>query len=190
MNKHKEEIGVLSQSRSTKVFMVALISIGIGAVVLKVLGNNPPPAGAFSLSEYYHLVPIEKVISSNIARSSSSWECIEVGYSGTNTDDIDQRSSLSSSVNYDALNYHFIVWNGLTGGDGQIQPTLKWQKQRPITPARTQYGSEQTIHICVITDSKITRPPDSQIKRTAALVDALSRKFNIQSASIHYPDNW
>ncbi|MHC4123229.1 MAG: hypothetical protein ACYSSI_06615 [Planctomycetota bacterium] len=170
--------------------MAALISIGIGAVVLNVLGNNPPPAGAFSLSEYYHLTPIEKVISSNIARPGSNWECIKVGYSGTNTDDIDQRPSLSTSVNYDALNYHFIVCNGVIGGDGQIQPTPKWQKQRPIKPARTRYAGQQIIRICIITDCKITCPTEFQIKRTAELVDALSRRFDIQSASIHYPYNW
>ena len=51
-----------SQSRRTKVFAAALISIGIGAVILKFLGSNPPPAAAFSLSEYWHLRPVEKMI--------------------------------------------------------------------------------------------------------------------------------
>ena len=181
---------MLSQSRRTKVLAAAMISIGIGAVVLKVLGNNPPPAGAFSLSEYYHLVPIEKVISSNIARSSSSWECIEVGYSGTKAGNIAQLASLSGLTSSENLNYHFVICNGLGGSDGQIQATEKWQRQWSSILDRSWYGTGQTIRICIIADGKTAFVTDLQIKRTAVLVDALSRKFNIQSASIHYPDNW
>jgi len=176
--------------RSTKVFAAALISIGIGAVVLKTLGSNPPLAGAFSLSEYYHLAPIEKVISSNVARTSRHWDCIEIGYSGTKAGNIKQLASLNGLVNPEDINCHFVICNGLGAGDGQIQPTGKWQRQWSITPARTMYGSEQTIHICVIADSKITHPTDFQIKRTEALVETLSRRFDIQPASIYYPDNW
>ena len=181
---------MLSESRSTKVFTAALISIGIGAVALKIMGSSPPPAGAFSLSEYYHLFPIEKAVSSNIAQTSSSWECIEIDYSGANADDAEQGPSLSSLVNYEPLSYHFIVWNGDIGEDGQIEVTQEWQEQRPIAPTRPVYGSEQTIQICVITDGKLVLPTNSQIKRTEALVEVLSRRFNIQAASICYPDNW
>ena len=190
MNKQKGEIGVLSQSRSTKVFAVALISIGIGAVVLKVLGNNPPPAGAFSLSEYYHLVPIEKVIFSNIARSSSIWDSIEISYSSTEPIGIDKQYSRSGPFNYDVLSYHFFVWNGSIGADGQIQSTEKWHKQLLITPDQTWHGGEQTIRIAVISNGKITYPTDFQRKKAEALAAALSRKFHIQSASIYYPGNW
>ena len=179
-----------SKPRRTKVFLAALISIGIAAVILKALGGNPPLAGAFSLSDYYCLVPIEKVISSNIVGPSGRWACIDISYSGTSTGDTDQSSSLSSLVNDDVLNYHFIVCNGLIGGDGQIQPTWKWQRQKSAIPARTTYGSEQTIYIRVITRGKIPSPTDFQIRRTEALVEALVRRFDIQSGSIYYPDNW
>lgn len=180
---------MLSQSRSTKVFAAALISIAIGAVLLKTLSNNPPPAGAFSLSEYYHLAPIEKAISSNIVQPGRRWNRIEISYSSAKPIGIDNRFSRSGLLNYDVLNYHFIVWNGLIGGDGQIESTEKWQRQLSIMPGRTWYGSEQTIHIGVITDGKIAYPTNFQIKRTETLVEALSRRFDIQSASIYYPDN-
>ena len=181
---------MLSQSRSTRVFMSALISRGIGAVVLNILDNTPSPVGAFSLSEYYHLVPVEKLIPFDIPRSGGNWEYIEIDYIAADTDIIGQRYAVGSSADYDPFNYHFIVWNGDIGRDGQIQPAPKWQKQEPSAPTLTRYAGEQTIHICVITDATITRPSDFQIKRTVALVDALSKRFDIQSASIHYPDNW
>ncbi len=175
----------MSQSRRTKVFVAALISIGIGSAILKFLGNNPPPAGAFSLSEYCHLAPIEKVISPNSARTSRHWNSIEISYSSTRPIGIDKQRSRSNSFNYDVLNYHFFVWNGLIGTDGQIQSTEKWQKQLPITPGQTWQGSEQTIQIGIIVNGKINRPTDFQIKRTEALVDALSKRFDIQPESIY-----
>ena len=176
--------------RDTKVFAAALISIGIGAIALNIIGNSPPPAGAFSLSEYYHLAPIEKVISSNIAQADGHWNRIEISYSSTEPIGLDKWSSRSASVNYDVFNCHFIVWNGLIGGDGQIQSTEKWQKQLSAAPGQTWYCSEQTIRIGVIANSKTAYPTDFQIKKTEALVETLSRMFDIRSASIYYPDMW
>ncbi len=178
------------RDRNTKVFVAALISIGIGAVVLKTLGSNPPPAGAFSLSEYYHLVPIEKVISPNAAQTSRNWDCIEISYSGTKAGNIKQLTSLNGLVNPEDINCHFVICNGLGAGDGQIQPTEKWQRQWLIAPVRTRHGSEQTIHIRVIADNKSAYLTDFQIKRLEMLVEVLSRTFGIQPASIYYPDNW
>ena len=181
---------MLFQSRSTKVFVAALISIGIGAILLKTLGNTPPLAGAFSLSEYYHLAPVEEVISSDVTRTRRRWNCIKIRYSGTKAGNIKQLASLNGMVNPEDINCHFVICNGLGDGDGQIQPTEKWQRQWAIASDLTSYGSEQTIHICVIADNKIARPTNFQIKRTEALVEELSRKFDIQSALIYYPDNW
>jgi len=180
----------LAHDRSTKVFAAALISIGIGTVVLKTLGSNPLEAGAFSLSEYYHLGPIEKIISSNIAQTSRHWNSIEISYTNAKLIVINEQSSRSDLVNHDVLNYHFIVWNGLIGGDGQIQSTEKWQRQLSTTPGGTWHGSEQTIHIGVIVDGKITHATNFQIKRAEMLVTVLSRRLGIQPASIYYPDNW
>jgi len=178
------------QTRSAKVLAAALISVIIMAVILKTLGNNPISAGAFSLSDYYRLEPIEKVISSRAAQTSSRWNRIEIYYSSTKAGNIEQLASLNGLAGPDNLNCHFVVCNGLGGGDGQIQPTEKWQKQWSIIPGRTWHGSSQTIRICIVADCETACLTDYQIKRTEALVEGLSRKFNIQSASIYYPDNW
>ena len=178
------------QDRSTKVFAAALISMAIGTVVLKTLGSSPIEAGAFSLSEYYHLGPIEKVISSNTAPTSRHWNSIEISYTNTKLIVIDEQSSRSDLVDHDVLNYHFIVWNGLIGGDGQIRSTEKWQRQLSTTPGGTWHGNEQTIHIGVMVDGKTTHATDFQIKRAEMLAKMLSRRLGIKPASIYYPDNW
>lgn len=178
------------QTRNTKVFAAALISITIMVVILKILGSNPISAGAFSLSDYYRLDPIEKVISSRAIQSDSCWDRIEIYYSGTKASDIEQLASLNGLADPENINCHFVICNGLGGGDGQIQPTERWQRQWSIIPGRTWYGSEQTIRICVIADGRTDRPTDFQIKRVEALVEALARKFDIKAESILYPSDW
>ncbi len=176
-------------SREAKIFAALLISMTTGAIALMVLGNNPPPAGAFCLSRYYHLDPVEKAISSRVAQLPSRWNSIEIYYSATKAGNVEQLVSLSGLACPEDINCHFVVCNGLGGSDGQIQPTEKWQRQWSIIPDRTWHGSRQTIRICIIADGKTARPTDFQIKRTEALVEALRRKFNIQPEHIYYPND-
>ncbi|MHC4114541.1 MAG: hypothetical protein ACYSSL_04380 [Planctomycetota bacterium] len=181
---------MLFQYRNTKVLVAALISIGIGAVVLKTLDSNPLPAGAFSLSEYYHLAPVEKVIPSDTYQTNLHWSCIEISYINTKATVDNKQYSRSDLFNRNIVNYHFIVWNSFVGGNGQIQSPAKWQSQSPTIPGQTWFDNEQVIYIGVVIDGKINRPTDFQIKRTEALVEALSIRFDIPSESIYYPDNW
>ena len=179
-----------AQSREAKVFAALLVSMTTVAIVLMALGNNPPSAGAFSLSIYCRLDPVEKAISSRAAQSPGRWNCIEIYYSGTKAGNIEQLASLNGLASPTDINCHFCLCNGLGGGDGQIQSTEKWQRQWSITSDRTWYGSARTIRICVIADGKTTRPTDFQRKRTEALVEGLCKKFDIAPQSIYYPDDW
>jgi len=181
---------VFSQSRSTKVFAAALISISVGAAILKILGNNPPPAGAFSLSEYNHLGQFEKLIFANIEQSTGKWNHIDISYDYTKSIGTARRSSPNDPINYDYIHYHFIVWDGFIGVDGQIQATNKWQRQTSAIPGSQQNINQQTIRIGVIVDKNVAFPTNLQIKKTEALVEALSRRFDINPVMISYPDNW
>ncbi len=181
---------MLPQVRSEKVFVSALISLTIGAVIFSALGHKPLSAGAFSLSKYYRLEPIERVISSDIVQPDSRWDRIRISYNGTKAGDIDKVPSPRTLIHYDDVNYHFIICNGLIGEDGQIQPTRKWRRQMSITPARNGSHTERTIRICLLDNTKTLHPTELQNARMKALVEALSRKFNIRLESIFYPDNW
>ncbi len=175
--------------RKAKIFAALLVSMIVGTIILMSLGNNPPLAGAFCLSSYYHLQPIEKIIVSRVERSPYRWNRIEVYYSGTKAGNIKQLASLNGLTNPDDINCHFVICNGFGAADGQIQPTEKWQEQLSITPQRYQgsSSSSQTVRICIISDGKTTLPTDFQIKRGDALVEGLCRKFNIPPTSIYYP---
>jgi len=179
-----------NQPRAAKVLAVLLVSMTVGAVVLMALDNTPPSAGPFCLSSYYRLGSIEKTILSQAAQSPNRWNCIEIYYSSTKAGNIEQLASLNGLASPEDINCHFCVCNGLGGGNGQIQPTEKWQRQWSIIPSQTWYGTGQTIRICVIADNKTIRPTDFQIKRVQILVEELCRKFNIQLESIYYPSDW
>lgn len=176
------------QLREAKVFAALLVSMTTGIIVLMALGNNPPTAGAFCLSSYYCLDPVEKSISSRAVQSPNRWNCIEIYYSNTKAGNVEQLASLNGLTSPEDINCHFVICNGLGGNDGQIQSTENWQRQWSIIPGRTWYGSDQTIRICIIADGKTTTPTNFQIKRVEELVEELSRRFDIQPQHIYYPN--
>ena len=179
-----------NQPRVAKVLAALLISMTAGAIVLMALGNNPPSAGPFALSNYYRLDPVKEAVFSRAAQRPGRWNRIEIYYSDTRAGNIEQLAVLSGLAGPEDINCHFVICNGLGAGDGQILPTEKWQRQWSIIPGQTWYGSGQTIRICIIADSRTARPTDFQIKRTEALVEGLYRKFDIQAKSIYYPNDW
>ncbi|HPS55381.1 MAG TPA: N-acetylmuramoyl-L-alanine amidase [Sedimentisphaerales bacterium] len=173
-----------NQPRVAKVLAALLVSMTAGAIVLMALGNNAPSAGPFCLSSYYHLNSIEQVITSKQYQSPQRWNNIKVCYSGTGGGSIEQLASLNNQKVED-LNCHFVIFNGSGGIDGEILATEKWQRQWAAVP-----GSEQTILVCVVADGMKVMPTELQIRRTEALLEDLSRKFNITPISIIFPKNW
>jgi hypothetical protein len=179
-----------AQPRVAKVLAALLVSMTVGAIVLMALSGKPPSAGPFSLSSYIGLDPVKEAVRSQAKQQANRWEGVEVYYSGTKTGNIEQLASLSGLAGAEDLNCHFVVCNGLGGGNGQIMSTEKWQNQWSAIPGRNWHGNGRTIRICVVADGANTRPTEYQIKRAYALVDRLCRSFVIQPKSIRYPDNW
>ncbi len=179
-----------NQARVVKVLAALLVSMTMGAIALMALGTNPPSAGPFSLAIYCSLDPVERTVSSRAAQTSGRWNCIEIYYSGTKGGNLKQLAHLNGLPGTDDINCHFVICNGNGSGNGQILTTERWQKQWPVVQTRTWYGTAQTIRVCIIADSKTTRPTDFQTKRVEALTDALCRKFDIRPESVYYPGLW
>ena len=192
-----------AQPRQTKVLVALLASIVLCTIILNVLGHNPPSAGAFCLSQYYRLVPVEKLVRSREVQRPRYFKWIEIYYSendsgnrvvsGSDTQ-FEQSGSLSSVSDQENIDCHFIIYNGLSGQDGQIKPTEKWNRQLPANrPAennkRRARKNEQTIYIAIITNGQNPQFTNFQIKRAEVLAEELCREFNIQPESILYPNN-
>ena len=193
-----------AQSRQTKVLVALLVSILLCTMILNVLGHNPPSAGAFCLSQYYNLVPIEKLVRSECVQPLGDWKWIEiyysecgvVGRSASGSDiQVEQSGSSGSVAGQEDIDCHFIIYNGRNGLDGTIESTEKWKRQlpvkrRPDNNIRRARQYEQTIYICIIMDGQSVQPTNFQIKRLHALVDELCRQLSIKSESVLYPNNW
>ena len=193
-----------AQSRQTKVLVTLLVSIIVCTIILNMLGHNPPSAGAFCLSQYYRLAPVEELVGSRDVQRLGYWIGIEIYFSeykannrvvsGSNCR-IEKSDSLSSISSQEGNSCHFIIHNGFTGHDGQIEPTVKWNQQLPAdrSAENIRHQNEhnvQTIYICVAMNGQSAQPTNLQIKRAQVLIDNLCKEFNIDSESVIYPNSW
>ena len=180
-----------NQSRVSKVLISLMASMTIGALVLMALDNHSLSGGPFSLASYTNLNPIEQVALTVKPADPANWSRIEISYSRTAAGNIDRLAKSNGLTSSADLNFHFVICNGQGETDGRIQATEKWRRQRPCLPGGNWYGTgRRTIRLCVIADGLKTLPTDCQVKRTAALAEALARKFDIPSQKILYPANW
>lgn len=178
------------QSREAKVFTALLVSMGTCGLLMMVLGNNPPSAGAFCLENFCELGPVQNVTVSRAAQHVGRWDRIEICYSGTRAGNVKQLASLNGLASAAQVNCHFVVCNGLGGGDGQIQTTDRWQRQWAVIPAGNSLHSEKTIRIVVISDGRQSPATDYQRKRVEQLVEDLRATFDITRQCVRYPQDW
>lgn len=192
------------QSRQTTVLVALLVSIITGALVLNALGYNPPSAGAFCLSRYYRLAPVEKSVICEAAQYRGRWRRVEIFCSqavdgardrSIGDDRAVQTDSSSGVPGGEYVNCHFVIYNQRSGRDGCIEATEYWKKQWSVNRQSDEgvqpaLGDALTVFICLVTDDKTNRPTDFQVKRAEALVEELCRRFSIWPESVHYPDTW
>jgi len=189
------------QSRQTKVLVALLVSIITGALILNALGYNPPSAGAFCLSRYYRLAPVEKAVVCEAAQDRGRWRRIEIFCRGGSVEEQTRGAAPTGAEPAElpdgaaGSNCHFVIYNGRTGYDGQIEATEYWKRQWSVNRQANKdmqpaLADALTIFVCLATDSQTDLATDFQIKRAEALVEELCRRFNIWPESIHYPDAW
>lgn len=171
-----------SQPRVAKVLAVLLVSMTTGAIVLMVLSHNPPSAGPFCLSAYYRLSSVDRAMRSQACQSPDRWDSIEIFFSGTQGGGLSQLADDPA-----AANCHFLICNGTSAGDGEIQTTEKWRKQWSIRPSQTWQGSQRSIRVGLVGDGVSVLPTDYQLKRLELLLEALCRKFSIPANAVYLP---
>lgn len=172
-----------SQNRTVAVLFTLLAAMTGGALVLMALDNYAPSAGAYSLSSYLRLDPVEEVVNDTLQTETTQWAGIEVFYSQTRGGNAQELPLLTSLAGGKATEFHFVVCNGNGAENGSIQTSAQW-KQQAVS------GQNGVIRICVIGDEKTNSASSSQIQRTNTLVESLSRSYNITPRQIHYPGNW
>jgi len=176
-----------NQPRVVKVLAALLISMTVGAVVLMALGNNPPSAGPFCLSTYYRLDSVDHALRSQVSQSPQRWNSIEICFSETKGGNIGRLAAAQGLRNAADISCHFVLCNGSGAGDGEIQTTESWQRQRSVPLSPISQGGDETICICLIGNGVSALPTDYQLKRLEMLLDALCRRFNISADAVYLP---
>ena len=171
------------QNRTVAVLFVLLVAMTGGALVLMSLDNYAPSAGAYSLSSYLRLNPVEQVVKDTLKVAPVQWAGIEVFYSQTRGGNVKELPLLASLSGTQAAQFHFLVCNGSGDKDGLIQTSEQWGQQSAA-------GQNGVVRICIIGDGKTTPATNSQIQRTYTLVETLSQTFNISPRQVRYPSNW
>lgn len=184
-----------AQSRQTKVLVALLVSIIAGALTLHALGYNPPSAGAFCLSRYYRLAPVEEAVACEAARDRGRWRRIEIFCGAVEPAQGVAPESAEPPKDAAESSCHFVIHNGRTDHDGRIEATTYWKRQwsvnrRASSDMRPALADALTIFVCLATDSATDRATDLQVKRTETLVEELCRRFDVWPQSIHYPQTW
>lgn len=174
-----------NQNRNVAVLFSLIASMTVGALVLMALDHNGPSAAAYSLSSYLRLDPVDDVVKNTLQVEPARWSGIQVLYSNTAGGNLREMSLLTGlSDGSDRSEFHFIVCNGNGADDGQVQASGRWRVQQ------TCHACVDTIRVLVISDQGGEAVTDSQIQRTQALVESLSRTFEINPYQIRYPLDW
>lgn len=171
-----------SQNRTVAVLFTLLAAMTGGALVLMALDNYAPNAGAYSLTSYLRLDPVEEVVKNTLQTAPVQWAGVEVFYSQTRGGNLDDLALLAGLAGVQIPRFHFVVYNGKGGENGRIQASAQWKEQAAT-------DREGVIRICIIGDAQNTAT-SSQIQRTNALIENVSRTFNIAPRQIRYPANW
>lgn len=173
-----------TRNRSIAVLFALIASMTIGALILMALDNYRPRAGAYSLSSYLRLDPIEEVTKNTLLVAPVQWHRVEVYYSWTSGGNAEDLSLLTGLANGSKAEFHFVVCNGNGGDDGSVQAGDFWKLQRLCQ------NKGGVIRVCVISDGNFETLTESQAKRTVDLVRSLSRTFQISPENIRFPVNW
>lgn len=178
------------QTRTINIFISLIASMSIGALVLMALDSRSFSAGPFSLASYTSLSSPEQAAGDIPIPDIYSWQQIHIEYCNASVGSIEQLAAANGLQKPKDLDFHFVVFNGFDGIDGEIIATEKWLTQRPAMSISPSGKHSQAIEIRVISNAIETRPTNCQVKRTADLVESLARKYSIPMNKIHYPKNW
>ena len=178
------------QARTVKILVSLVAAMSLGSLTLMALDNHRLTGGPFSLASYKSLDPVENLTSSFLTPNTHNWRQIQVHYGPAQVANLEQLAAASGLTSSRDLNFHFTVLGGIDCPDGDIQATQRWLRQRPALPDKEFFGTPQTIRICVVADGIRSIPTDCQVKRTAAIIESLARKFSIATDNINYPKNW
>jgi hypothetical protein len=118
------------------------------------------------------------------------WNAIVLHHSATaggsvaSIDAVHRRQTDAAGKPWLGIGYHFVVGNGRSMGDGQIEPTFRWQKQLAGAHAGRREENERGIGICLIGNFDVSTPTARQLAAVRTLVKTLAARYAIPSGRV------
>ena len=175
---------VSDQGRLTKVMLLLVMAMTIGALILLGLEGKPIKPMPFSLATQRQLTSVNTAMGTNVGIEPGRWQRVEVSYRTPQ-----QQMNLENGLTGEwATAFHFIIANQKTGLDGQIYASDRWTKQlNCLSPSQGPYNS-QTIRICLICrNSGQKTGSDLQAQQLQKLVSKLIKTCQIEAKIVLKP---
>jgi hypothetical protein len=89
---------------------------------------------------------------------------------------------------WEGVGYHFVIGNGTTSGDGEVEPTYRWRGQ--LTGAHTggtagNWANVEGIGICLVGDFNQCLPTRQQMNSLIQLIRFLQQRYHIPKSRIY-----
>jgi len=116
---------------------------------------------------------------------SRAWKNIVVHHSATSGGSVESIDAVhrtyrdSAGRPWRGIGYHFVVGNGRSMTDGQIEPTFRWRDQLAGAHAGSQAYNESGIGICLIGNFDEHTPTARQLATLQELCETLIRRYAI-----------
>ncbi len=117
-----------------------------------------------------------------------SWDRIVVVDTGAPFASVDTLDARAKELGEPTgIGYHFVIGNGRNLTDGQIRPCPRWRSQKPASSAYgSDLGTDGTLVICLVGDTKRSRVTDDQAESLKLLVAQLANTLKIPSSRVEF----
>ena len=114
------------------------------------------------------------------------WKYIAIHHSATNNGSakIFDRYHREEKGLTEGLAYHFVIGNGSSSKDGQIETGGRWEKQIPGAHCWDGKMNQQSIGVCLVGDFDQKKPTEKQVAALLKLLKELCQEYNIPNSNI------
>ena len=116
-----------------------------------------------------------------------AWDAIIIHHSATSYGNVVIIDKWHRDNGWDGVGYDFVIGNGTSSRDGQIEVTYRWRRQLVGAHTKTpnNWGNEDTIGICLIGDFTKSRHSWKQFDSLTKLVRFLQQHYRIPTSRIY-----
>lgn len=117
------------------------------------------------------------------------WRAIIVHHSATDTGNASIFDRWHKERNHwDGVGYDFVIGNGTSSGDGEVEVTFRWRKQIPgahCGGTANNWANEDGIGICLVGNFNETTPSPRQVQSLIKLIRFLQKRYGIPTSRIY-----